>query len=171
MATLFRKAGQKVDVEGLRELDRALKTIDVNMRGKIMRSALMKAAKPMFLSATQNALAIRDSGALATAMGRWSRIGKQALPGQPDGRAVKNLRSVSVFIGPKMKDKKALTLWNAAHPQKEPAKFLRHAHLAEFGTGSFQGHRYMTRAFDANKIKFLFAFRFELKKRIDKIRV
>ncbi len=159
----------KVKVEGLRELDRALKKLDVKTRGRSLRSALIRASTPMLQAAKGNALEIKDSGALAAAMGRWSRIGKEARVGEPDGRARINFRAVSTYIGPKMKSAKGLALWRQTHPGSK-ATALRHGHLAEWGSKHFPGTRFMTRAFDANKVKVVKRFKPALKKIIDSVR-
>lgn len=168
MALDVRRGG--VTLTGLDELDRNLRKLEVSARGKALRSALMFASTPMFQKAKANAAAIKDSGALFAAMGRWSRIGKRALPGRPDGRGVTDRKAVSTFIGPRMKNRKALALWNAAHPQRRPLTAIPHGHLAEFGSEGFAGHRYMTRAFDAHKFSAVGRFRTSLRKQIDKVR-
>lgn len=159
----------KVKVEGLRELDRALRKLGAKTAGRSLRSALIRASTPMLQAAKANALAIKDSGALHAAMGRWSRIGKEARVGEPDGRARVNRRAVSTYIGPKVKSVKGLALYRRTHPGSK-LKGLVHGHLAEWGSKHFPGTRYMTRAFDANKVKTVKRFKPALKKIIDSVR-
>ena len=129
-----------VNLSGLLEVEQRLIDMGPEIGFKAARSGLMKASLPMFKAAKRNALAVRDSGALAMAMGRWSRKAGRSGTG---GRTT----VVAVQIGPRSKNKRALALWNAEHKQKRPARALRHAHLAEYGSASGRATPYLRPAF------------------------
>ena len=157
---------EKVKVTGLRELEKQLLRLEVKTGKKVLRKAAMAAIKPITDQAKINALAIQDSGAIALAMGRWARFGKQS-----GSRMVPARKAITVFTGPKSKNKRAVAAWLAAHPGHKPVNRIRHAHLAEFGGGTIKrGFFYMTRAYDARKLQTLPIFRRILKRSINEVR-
>lgn len=134
----------EIELRGIRELGRQLDRLDQKLAIKALRSAMQRAMLPMLKAARANAMAVKDSGALAAAMGRWSRARKGSTGGV----------LVNVFLGPKATNKRALALWNAAHPNTKPIKRLQHAHLVEFGSEEFPQPRPVLRnAYMANRIK------------------
>lgn len=147
---------EKVRVEGLRELDRKLKRLGDEVAGKkVMRGALFDAAKPIFLGARANAESVRDSGALAAAMGRWFRQLSRTM--------------FAMFVGPRSRSKKAVALWTAAHGAPPRGNRLNHAHLTEFGSREGRAQPFMRPAFDANAPRSVGIFAKRLRERIEKI--
>lgn len=159
---------ETVKVKGLKELDRALGRLEQKTRRSVLGKALRRAIKPMRQTAKNNALAIADAGALAAAMGSWTKSGRGQVGG-PDGKVIKDKRSLTVFIGPRSKNKKAVKLWNQKHGTD--VTVLKHGYLAEFEVGAHGGgHRYMTRAYDAHKIQTVSRLAKEIRREIDKVR-
>lgn len=157
---------EKVEVKGLRELEKQLLKLKVKAGKKVLRKASMAAIKPITDQAKINALAVRDSGALALAMGRWARAGKQV-----GSQIVASRAAMTVFTGPKSKNKRAIAAWMSQHPGHKPINRIRHAHLAEFGGGTIKrGFFYMTRAFDQRKFATLPIFKRILAKSINEVR-
>lgn len=146
----------KVEVEGLKELERDLLALGNGFGMKTLRSGLRTASKPMFNMAKGNALVMEDSGATAEAM----RI-KTAIDSRNS--------SAVVYIGPSPKNKKAIALWDARHNSKEPTKGLHHFHLLEYGGGNVKSARpFLRDAFDSQAMKLLNNFKDTLRKQIAK---
>lgn len=149
----------RIEVSGLKELGQQLNRLEGKVKGKTFRSAVSAAMLPMLQAARANAAAVRDSGALAAAMGRWSRT-QRGLVG-----AVR----VIVFVGPKSKSKRGLALWNARHKQERPARRLQHGHLTEFGTERSRAQPYLRPAFDTTKVAVVQRLKTTLKAAIAKV--
>jgi len=147
---------ETIKLEGLRELDMRLASLDKKVGFKVLRSSLMEASKPMFLLAKQNANAtgVRgfDAGATAAAMGRWTK-------------KITERRTV-LFLGPKNKQKKALNLWNQKHGGN--TKRLQHFHLVEFGSIKGPAQPFLRPAFDTTKLTVARSFGKILGRQIDK---
>ncbi len=143
-------------LEGLRELDRKLAALPKKVGFKTLRSAMMQAAKPMFLAAKANASAVGirnfDSGATAAAMSRYTT---RLSPTR-----------TALWIGPKNKHKAALALWNAKNDGD--AKRLRHFHLVEFGSIRGPAQPFMRPAFEMTRHAVARSFGTELARAIDK---
>lgn len=131
---------ETIRVDGLKELDRQLAKLEKATGGKVLKGALMDAARPIWKAARTNAEATgirgQDAGALAAAMGRWAKI--------------VNKRRVIVFIGPRKRSKKGLAVYNAKHGTD--IRNLVHAHMVEFGTMKDPAQPYMRPAFEQNKL-------------------
>lgn len=145
------------ELKGLRELDRKLEKLGPKLGFKTLRSAMMKSSTPMFKLAKANAQATgvknQDAGATAAAMGRWTRKEKGA-------------KVVTLFLGPKNKNKKALALWNARHDREITR--LTHFHLLEFGSIHGPAQPFLRPAFKAGSGQYIRSFQRELRAAIDK---
>jgi HK97 gp10 family phage protein len=148
---------EEVRIDGLRELDRKLVKLGSQAGFKALRAAMMKSSTPMFKMARANALATgikgQDAGATAAAMGRWSKKTKQ--------------HEVTLWLGPKNKNKKALALWNAKHGKE--VKRLTHFHLVEFGSINGPAQPFLRPAFAANARGYIAGFGAELRRAIEKV--
>lgn len=147
---------ETVKLTGLRELDAKLARLDAKTGFKVLRSAMMNASKPMFLTARANANATGvkgfDAGATAAAMGRWTKKTTD--------------KRTTLFIGPKNKAKKAVSLWNQKHGTS--VKRISHFHLVEFGSRRGPAQPFLRPAFDSTKHEVARNFGRELAKAIDK---
>jgi len=145
-----------IKLSGLKELDTKLAAMDKKVGFKTLRSAMMEASKPMFLTARNNAQATGvknfDAGATAAAMGRWTK-------------KIKERRTV-LFLGPKNKAKKAVNLWNQKHGTS--AVRLNHFHLVEFGSVRGPAQPFLRPAFDAHKVSVARNFGKVLARQIEK---
>lgn len=131
---------QTVKVEGLRELERALKELPRATGKNVLRRALTKAGAP--IEADAERLAPVRTGHLVQSIGTGRKLTrrqrKQHRPESP----------VEVFVG-------------AAEPK---------AHLQEFGTGAGPAQPFLRPAFDSNKMRALDMVKTELATEIEKAR-
>ena len=91
----------KFKITGAKELDKRLKRLEANVGKKVLRNALMHATLPVLQAAKAGALALRDSGALAASIKRFTRF-----------TAIARGAVGTVFIGPKSRDARALAAWS-----------------------------------------------------------
>lgn len=147
---------ETMKLHGLKELDAKLARMETKVAFKALRGAMMESMKPMFLRARANAQATGikgfDAGATAAAMGRY----------------VKKIHSTrtALFLGPKNKAKKAVSLWNAKHNKR--AKRLNHFHLVEFGSIHGGAQPFLRPAFEVTKYSTAQNFGKILAKQIEK---
>ena len=146
---------ETVEVKGLRDLDLKLSRLGEVAGKKALRGAMMDAASPIWKAARENASSIKDSGALAAAMGRWFKQFKK--------------NQFAVFIGPRSKSRKGVQLWTSLHGREPKGGRLRHAHLVEFGTRKDPAQPFLRPAFDANWRQAAQIFARRLRERINKI--
>ena len=70
----------ELKIDGLQEIESRLAELGAVVAGKAVRQGFRKASRPMFLAAKANALAVRDSGALAGGNGNMvSRAARRYL--------------------------------------------------------------------------------------------
>ncbi len=146
-----------VKVEGLDGLDARLAKLGPAVGFKALRSGLMAASRPMFQLARANAAStgVRnyDAGATAAAMARWTKRTSRT--------------TTTLFLGPKNKNKKALTLYNTKHGTE--VKRLNHFHLVEFGSAHGPAQPFLRPAFHATVQQVVQRFGSELRKAIEKV--
>lgn len=130
-----------VKVEGLRELEEALKELPKATGKNALKRALMRAAEP--IAAAAAAMAPRRKGKLIASI----KVGTTLSTNQR--RRHEKQGDVEVFAG--------------AGP-------LPHAHLQEFGTAHSAPKPFMRPAWDANKFRALASIKSDLAEEIEKAR-
>lgn len=153
----------EIDVSGLKKIEDDLEALGAQLATKAVREGFRKASRPMFKAAKANALSVKDSGALAAAMGTFSKSPRGGTRSSSFGTN----RFFQMFIGPRAKSKKGLALW-AEHNNREMPRRLRHAHMAEFGTEDTPATPYLRPAFAAHARGFVSAVGAELRAAIRK---
>ena len=131
----------KFRVEGLKELEEALKEFNTATARNIGRRALREAGEPIARAARADAP--RDSHALAESIDVSTRLSKR----QAAMHKKFTKDAVEVFVGP------------GQHPQ---------AHLREFGGDGYTPHPYLRPAWDSQKQMALTILVNDLKVEIDK---
>lgn len=109
-------------IEGLRELDEALKELGSKVGGRILRGGVMTAAKIIEARARQYAEHISRSGALALSIGK--RVSKSTLEARPGSR-------FTAEVGPILKNKTAIALHNLSY--RRNVRSIHYGHLIERG--------------------------------------
>lgn len=118
-----------IKVTGLKELQKKLIEIGSVSGTKSMRASMMAATK--LIQDRAKSTAPRRSGALATAIGRTFSVKNSSgsiFTGEGSGARF------SVLIGPKVKNKTAVALYNLVYKRKRPRRGIIHGHFLEFGT-------------------------------------
>lgn len=116
-----------VTVEGLRELEQALRELSKTTGKAVLRRTLLEAAEPMRVVAQATAPEFR--GDLKVSVGASTKLGKRQ--GKLHRRMFRNDRAAAeVFVG---------------------AGVLPQAHLQEFGTARHEPQPFMRPAWDAEK--------------------
>lgn len=106
-----------IQVRGLKEVQENLLRIGSVTGTRIMRSSMFTATKPT-LDKARATTPVR-SGALREAMGRtFSARGSR----------------FSILIGPKIRNRTAIALYNLVYRLRRPRRGIIHGHLQEFGT-------------------------------------
>jgi HK97 gp10 family phage protein len=152
-----------VTVRGLKELEARLRDIGSVAGTKAMRSAMFTATKPILDRAKANAPS--RSGALRLALSRTFAIkstGGGLLFGDAPGSRF------LIFIGPKVKNRTAVALYNLVYKPRRPRRGIFHGHFLEFGTKS--GTRrtdFLKRALESSANEAVRRLADALKKRID----
>ncbi len=116
-----------VTVRGLKELEARLREIGSVAGTKAMRSAMFTATKPILDRAKANA-PVR-SGALRLALTRTFSV-KSISGGFLEGAGSRFL----VLIGPRAKNRTAVSLYNLTYRLRRPRRGIFHGHFVEFGT-------------------------------------
>lgn len=127
-----------------------------------MRSAMFTATKPILDRAKANA-PVR-SGALRQAIARTFGVksGARVLFGDVPGSRF------SILIGPKVRNRTAIALYNLVYKPRRPRRGIFHGHFLEFGTKS--GTRrtdFLKRALEASASQAVLKLAETLKKRIE----
>lgn len=107
-----------IKVSGIAELDARIGELDALAGKKILRRAVRRSVIKLEKSASANAKGIARSGALAQSV-RIANV-------RP-----RDNETVAVQVGPKKKDRKAISLRNAHYKRKDKGIF--YGHLVEFG--------------------------------------
>ena len=127
-------------ITGGRELDRALAKMEAKVARKTMRQALFHATLPVLQAAKANAQSIRDSGALALSIRRFTRTMR-----------LRTGSFMEVAVGQHKRAARALAAYNAFHGREEsPATELRHGFFSELGTEDTPVQPWLRPAFDSN---------------------
>lgn len=120
-----------VTVRGLKELQARLRDMSSVAGTKAMRSAMFTATKPILDRAKANAPT--RSGALRFAISRTFGVkgtGGGLLFGDVPGTRF------SILVGPKVRNKTAIALYNLVYKPRRPRRGIFHGHFLEFGTKS-----------------------------------
>ena len=164
-----------VKVEGLAEFERNLDALVDRMTAvQVLRRVARAGVMPITVAAKANATAVKESGAMAAAIGTATRVGNNT---RAFGTGAQLSSSTAVFAATvtRNRSKKALALYNAHHRLAKPVRRLRHFHLVEFGHKGLHGggaaKRPMTRAFDAKKRAALDAVARAARLELDKLRL
>ena len=115
----------KIKMDGFKEVQKALWTLDKAVGRSVLRSAIKKAGQPVLDSAQANAPVL--TGDLKASIAFKSALTKRQRIFSP-----KMKDEVELFIGP-------------THPKG------RHGHLLEFGTSKMPAQPFLRPAWDANK--------------------
>ncbi len=119
----------EISVTGLKELQKRLIEIGSVSGTKIMRSAMFAATKPILDKAKANAP--ERSGALRAALARTFGVAARSaslFSGEGSGSRF------SILIGPKVRNRTAVALYNLVYNPKRPRRGIFHGHFTEFGT-------------------------------------
>jgi HK97 gp10 family phage protein len=150
-----------VTIRGLKELEARLREIGSVAGTKAMRSAMFTATKPILDRAKANA-PVR-SGALRLALTRTFSI-KSISGGFLEAAGSR----FSVLIGPRTKNRTAISLYNLTYRLRKPRRGIFHGHFVEFGTSS--GTRrtdFLKRALETSVSESVSKLTEALKKRIE----
>lgn len=131
---------QKVRVEGLRELERALRELPRATGKNVLKRALMRAGEP--IEADAERLAPVLTGHLQTSIGTGTKLTRR------QRRQHRPQSAVEVFVG-------------AAEPK---------AHMQEFGQAHHAAQPFLRPAFDSNKMRALDTIKREMTVEIEKAR-
>lgn len=131
----------KFEIQGMKELDEALKELPKATSRNVIKRAFASAIAPMEQSA--KAMAPRRTGSLAGSISFGTRLSRR------QKRLHKKESDVEFFAG---------------------AGALPHAHLQEFGTRHHAPHPFMRPAWDSNKMQALASFVKDLSDEIEKAR-
>jgi HK97 gp10 family phage protein len=153
-------------VSGLQELEKRLIEIGTVAGTKAMRSALFTATKPILEQA--QATAPTRSGALKQALARTFSVNAKAVPQFGDFGVSSGGSLFSVSVGPKVKNRTAIALYNLVYKRRRPRRGIYHGHFLEFGTkrGTKATH-WLERALRSRASEATTKFAEALKKRIE----
>lgn len=115
-----------IEVKGLKELEDRLIELGAVAGMKAMRSAMFTASKPTLDQA--KATAPVRSGALRESITRTFSAASKT--GSKEGSRF------SVRIGPKVKNRTAIALYNLVYRLKRPRRGIFYGHFLEFGTNA-----------------------------------
>lgn len=118
-----------IQVRGLKELQERLRELGTVSGSRAMRSAMFTASKPILAKA--KATAPVRSGALREALAR--SFGVKTSSGSIIFGTGAGSR-FSVLIGPKVRNRTAIALYNLVHKRRRPRRGIYHGHFIEFGT-------------------------------------
>lgn len=119
-----------VQVKGLKELQKRMIEIGSVSGTKAMRSAMFVATKPLMEQAKSNTAAFTRSGALRESISRT--FGVKVASGFIFGSDQAGSR-FSILVGPKLKHRTAIALYNLVYRKKRPLRGIFYGHLLEFG--------------------------------------
>lgn len=152
-----------IKVTGLKELQARLIEIGSVAGTKAMRSAMFTASKPILDRAKANA-PVR-SGALKQAISRTFAV--RSMGGAYNFGEVPGSR-FSILVGPKSKNRVAVTLYNLVYKPRRQRRGIYHGHFLEFGTA--RGTRrtdFLRRAIESSANEAVSRLAEALKKRIE----
>lgn len=144
--------GVKIEVEGLAELEQELLRLEKKVATKALRSALVRAARPVVKAA--RAKVPVDTGALQASIGTTTR----------KGRGRRNF--ASALIGPKSRNKRAIAIANAAGRK---VKGIFWGHLVELGYGRQRPQPFLRPALDENVTEVVATFAAAIKKNLERV--
>lgn len=155
----------QIKVTGLKEAEAQLIKLGSREGTKVLRSAMMAAAKPIQDQAKINAGAIEHgSGALQKSVGRRFKIGQQlsfgALLPSMGGK-------FSVVIAPMKTSRVAIALYNLFYHTKRRGIF--HGHFVEFGTRRSRKHPFLKAALDSKGPQAVESLASEIEKGVAKL--
>lgn len=155
----------KIKVTGLKELQKKMIEIGSVSGTKSMRSAMMVATKP--IQGQAKATAPTRSGALREAVGRT--FGVRTFGGTFSFGDSAGSR-FSVLIGPKVRNRTAIVLYNLIYKPKRPRRGIVHGHFLEFGTKSgLRATNWLRNALQSQASPSVSKLAVELKNRIEKV--
>lgn len=120
----------EVKVHGLKELQKRLVEIGSVAGTKSMRSAMFTATKPIMEQAKANTARFTRSGALRESISRT--FGVKVSGGFVFGSDTAGSR-FSILVGPKLRNRTAIALYNLVYKKKRPIRGIFYGHLLEFG--------------------------------------
>ncbi len=120
----------EVKVSGLKELQKSLIEIGAVAGTKSMRSAMFVATKPIMEQAKANTAKFTRSGALRESISRT--FGIKVASGFLFGSDRDGSR-FSILVGPKVKHRTAITLYNLVYKKRRPIRGIFYGHFLEFG--------------------------------------
>lgn len=154
----------QIKLSGLKEVEAQLRKLGSKEGTKVLRAAMLRAAKPIEDQAKSNAAAISEgSGALALSIGRRFVVGKQkafALLPDMGGR-------FTVLIAPLIKSRTAIALYNLFYHRKRRGIF--HGHFAEFGTKRSRKQPFLKPALDSKGPQAVAVLADEIRKGIESL--
>lgn len=155
----------EIKVTGLKELQRKLVEIGSVAGTKSMRGAMMAATRPIQDQA-KNTAPVR-SGALRQAVGRTFGVrsfGGALSFGDSAGS------NFSVLIGPKVRNRTAVALYNLIYKPRRPRRGIFHGHFVEFGTKSgVRATNWLRNALQSQANQSVSKLAVELRTRIEKV--
>ncbi|MGL4480451.1 MAG: HK97-gp10 family putative phage morphogenesis protein [Aeromonas veronii] len=148
---------ETVKLEGLDDLNRAIKELVGDLKRKVVRSALRDAAKPIQRAAVANAPVLKQDHPY-----RLPGTLKKSIVIKASKRFEGQGGEIGVYVA--VRKRKGLGGKLSARNPYDPFYWR----FVEFGTVKIAPRRFMTRAFDANAQGAIEIFQARLKTRIDK---
>jgi hypothetical protein len=153
-----------IKVTGLREVEAQLLKLGSKDGTKVLRSGMLRAAKPIELQAEANAAAIPNgSGALEKAIGRRFQIAGRAVFGE--GQLPSMGGRFSVVIAPIRNSRVAIALYNLFYKRKRRGIF--HGHFVEFKNNG--GRHILSRALNTRGAQAVQSLASEIKVGIERL--
>lgn len=156
-----------VKVSGLKEIEKQLQTLGSQDGTKVLRAAMMRAAKPIEDQAKTNAAALPNgSGSLEKSIGRRFVVGRQQsglllLPSL-GGR-------FSVLIAPIKSNRVAVALYNLFYKPRRKRRGIFHGHFVEFGTARSKKQPFLAPALNARGAQAVGMLADEIRKGIERL--
>jgi HK97 gp10 family phage protein len=141
------------EITGLDELEDQLLALSKKVATKSLRSALVRAARPVVKAA--KAKVPVKTGALRQSIGTASRR----------GRGRKNF--ATAIVGPKSRNKRAIALANAG--RSKPVKGIFWGHIVELGYGRQAPQPYLRPALDENADEAVQIFAKAIKQNLERV--
>lgn len=121
--------GLKIEVKGLNEVRQQLINLGSVAGTKAMRQAMFAATKPLLARARQNTGIFSRSGALQKSLRRVFLAERFGFAAFGD-----NGSTFTISLGPKRRDRTAVTLYNLVYKPKHPRRGIYYGHFLEWGT-------------------------------------
>lgn len=117
----------EIKVTGFKDLQKRLASVGSITGTRAMRGAMFASTKPLLERTKQNAGIFSHSGALRQSLRRLFKVENSTLTSGDGSR-------FTISVGPKIRDRLAITLYNLFYRRKRPRRGIYHGHFLEWGT-------------------------------------